>query len=65
MRNLTKKLAEKARSDFPIFTNNSNDEKTLIYLDHAATSQKPKQVIEALKHYYSRLLFGAFFYFLV
>ena len=25
----------------------------LIYLDHAATSQKPRQVLEALQHYYS------------
>lgn len=35
-------------SDFPIFTKYSN----LIYLDNAATTQKPKQVIDALKEFY-------------
>ena len=29
------------------------DGRPLIYLDHAATSQKPRQVLEALQHYYS------------
>lgn len=39
------------RSDFPILDQMVNG-KPLIYFDNAATTQKPKQVIEALKHYY-------------
>ncbi|EAF2470651.1 cysteine desulfurase [Listeria monocytogenes] len=42
---------QKIRSDFPILAQEIN-EKPLAYLDNAATSQKPKQVIEALTHYY-------------
>ncbi|HAA8063500.1 TPA_asm: cysteine desulfurase [Listeria monocytogenes] len=42
---------QKNRADFPILAQEIN-EKPLAYLDNAATSQKPKQVIEALTHYY-------------
>ncbi|HDU7528272.1 TPA: cysteine desulfurase [Listeria monocytogenes] len=42
---------QKIRADFPILAQEIN-EKPLVYLDNAATSQKPKQVIEALTHYY-------------
>ncbi|HAA9074238.1 TPA_asm: cysteine desulfurase [Listeria monocytogenes] len=42
---------KKIRADFPILDQEIN-EKPLAYLDNAATSQKPKQVIEALTHYY-------------
>ncbi|HDU6479893.1 TPA: cysteine desulfurase [Listeria monocytogenes] len=42
---------QKIRADFPILAQEIN-EKPLAYLDNAATSQKPKQVIEALTHYY-------------
>ena len=35
------------RKDFPIIENNN-----IAYLDSGATTQKPKQVIDALKHYY-------------
>ena len=42
---------EKIRKDFPILSNTVFD-KPLIYLDNAATSQKPRQVIEALVDYY-------------
>ncbi len=38
----------KIRSDFPIFTN-----KSLVYLDSAATTQKPKQVINSVSDFYS------------
>ena len=50
MKQLIKNIAEKSRDDFPIFNGNHNN---LIYLDHAATSQKPKEVIDSLKKYYS------------
>ena len=41
----------KIRADFPILGIQPRG-KPLIYLDSAATSQKPKQVIEALRRYY-------------
>jgi cysteine desulfurase / selenocysteine lyase len=42
---------EKIREDFPILKRQING-KPLVYLDNAATSQKPKQVIEALEQFY-------------
>ena len=44
---------EKIRQDFPILHQEING-KPLVYLDNAATSQKPKQVIEALDKYYQQ-----------
>ena len=44
-------LADEVRSDFPILNQTVND-RPLVYLDNAATSQKPKAVIEALQNYY-------------
>ena len=41
----------KIRSDFPILAREVHG-KPLVYLDNAATSQKPRQVIEALVDYY-------------
>ena len=41
------------RQDFPIL-NRKVHEKPLVYLDNAATTQKPRQVIDALTTYYSR-----------
>src|SRR6201998_1327257 len=41
------------RKDFPIL-NQEVHGKPLIYLDNAATSQKPRAVIDALVHYYER-----------
>ena len=46
-----KTLAEKVRSDFPILHQEINGH-PLVYLDNAATSQKPKAVVDALKNYY-------------
>ncbi len=46
-------LSKQTRKDFPLFRNKLDKKNNLIYLDHAATSQKPIQVIEALKNYYS------------
>lgn len=42
---------EAIRADFPILQRRVNGY-PLVYLDNAATSQKPRQVIEALVHYY-------------
>ena len=42
---------EKIRSEFPILHQQVNG-KPLIYLDNAATNQKPKHVIQALTDYY-------------
>jgi len=39
------------REDFPILKRRINDH-PLIYLDNAATSQKPRQVIEAIREFY-------------
>ena len=39
------------RKDFPILERRVHG-KPLVYLDNAATTQKPRQVIEALVHYY-------------
>jgi cysteine desulfurase / selenocysteine lyase len=41
----------KVRADFPILKERVNG-KPLVYLDNAATSQKPRVVIEALRNYY-------------
>ena len=41
------------KSDFPILNRKIND-KPLVYLDNAATSQKPRQVIEAMVDYYEQ-----------
>ncbi|MFO1488836.1 MAG: cysteine desulfurase [Verrucomicrobiota bacterium] len=43
----------KLRADFPILDQQVHG-KPLIYFDNAATSQKPRQVIQALTHYYER-----------
>jgi cysteine desulfurase/selenocysteine lyase len=43
----------KLREDFPIFTRKIHD-KTLVYLDNAATSQKPVTVIDSLKNFYEK-----------
>ena len=42
---------QKIREDFPILKREVNGH-PLIYFDNAATSQKPNQVIDAVKHYY-------------
>ncbi len=42
---------EKLRLDFPILNQQVNGQE-LVYLDNAATSQKPKAVIEAVANYY-------------
>jgi cysteine desulfurase/selenocysteine lyase len=43
---------EQVRNDFPILKRMVNG-KPLVYLDNAATTQKPQQVIDALTYYYT------------
>ncbi|HIK02296.1 TPA: aminotransferase class V-fold PLP-dependent enzyme, partial [archaeon] len=45
--------AAKIRQDFPILNQNVNG-KPLVFLDSAATSQKPLQVIQTLNDYYTK-----------
>ena len=45
--------AEVIKQDFPILDQIVNDE-PLVYLDNAATTQKPKQVLAAIENYYLR-----------
>ena len=40
------------KKDFPLLENNSKSKNTIIYLDHAATTQKPIQVLEKIDEYY-------------
>lgn len=49
---MTPMLSDKIRSDFPILTRQVHG-KSLVYLDNAATTQKPQAVIDALVGYYS------------
>jgi len=44
---------DRIRKDFPILDRITHG-KQLVYLDSANTSQKPRQVIEALTEYYER-----------
>ena len=45
--------ANSIRKDFPILKVKVHG-KPLVYLDNAATSQKPKQVINAMTDYYEK-----------
>jgi len=45
---------KKIRADFPILSRKVNGQ-DLVYFDNAATSQTPKQVIDVIVDYYSRL----------
>ena len=45
-------LAALTRPDFPLLAQTACLGQPLIYLDYAATSQKPRQVLAALQHYY-------------
>lgn len=50
---MTKQEIDKIRADFPIL-NQKVYNKQLIYFDNGATTQKPKQVIEAVSNFYSK-----------
>ena len=45
-------LFENIRKDFPILERKVRDNKQLVYLDNASTTQKPNQVIDAITDYY-------------
>jgi cysteine desulfurase/selenocysteine lyase len=45
-------LAAATRPDFPLLAQTACLGQPLIYLDHAATSQKPRAVLDALQQYY-------------
>jgi cysteine desulfurase/selenocysteine lyase len=45
---------ERVRADFPVLTRRVHDDRPLVYLDSAATSQKPQAVLDALETYYAR-----------
>ena len=51
MKELRKRSLENIREDFPILHQKINGE-DLVYLDNAASTQKPKAVINAIKDYY-------------
>jgi cysteine desulfurase / selenocysteine lyase len=46
---------DRIRADFPILTRRLDGDRPLVYLDSANTSQKPRQVIDAMVDHYERL----------
>lgn len=42
------------KADFPLLRSRKDNGKSLVYLDNAATTQKPEEVIEAVSDYYRR-----------
>jgi cysteine desulfurase/selenocysteine lyase len=46
-------LGDRTRPDFPVLARQIHGH-PLVYLDSAASSQKPRQVLEAMQHYYER-----------
>jgi len=47
---------ENIRKDFPILNRTVRDNKTLVYLDNASTTQKPIQVIDTINDFYKRFI---------
>jgi cysteine desulfurase/selenocysteine lyase len=45
---------EKIRSDFPILSRRMADDRPLVYLDSANSSQKPRQVLDVLAEHYAQ-----------
>jgi cysteine desulfurase / selenocysteine lyase len=46
---------DRIRKDFPILARRLADDRPLVYLDSANTSQKPRQVLDAMTAHYERL----------
>ena len=44
---------ERVRADFPLLAQRVADGRPLVYLDNAATTQKPRRVIDAISRFYS------------
>lgn len=44
---------QRVRADFPVLQRMVYENKPLVYLDNAATSQKPRQVLDRLQQYYT------------
>ena len=49
---MQKRSIKDAREDFPMMSRQVHENKRLVYLDNASTTQKPLQVIDALTKYY-------------
>src|SRR3954453_9173514 len=47
-------LPEALREDFPILEQTVHDDRPLVFLDNAASTQRPRQVIEVLRRVYER-----------
>src|SRR6188474_166519 len=47
-------LPASLRADFPILEQNVHGDQPLVFLDNAASTQRPKQVIEVLRRVYER-----------
>lgn len=45
-------VAEQVKEDFPILVNDAAQERRLVYLDSAASAQKPNAVIDAVEQFY-------------
>src|SRR4029079_3136872 len=45
-------LPESLRSDFPILQQNVHGDQPLVFLDNAASTQRPRQVIDVLRRVY-------------
>lgn len=48
----TKLLPERLREDFPILAQTVHDNRPLVFLDNAASTQRPRQVIDVLRRVY-------------
>ncbi|WP_017610566.1 cysteine desulfurase [Nocardiopsis xinjiangensis] len=53
-RELERLDVEAVRKDFPILSRTVRDGRRLVYLDSGATSQKPRQVLDAEREFYER-----------
>lgn len=54
--NTEQQKSARIKSDFPIFSANSEFKgQPLVYLDNAASAQKPQAMIDALTHYYTHI----------
>lgn len=50
----SKLLPESLREDFPILKQNVHGDRPLVFLDNAASTQRPRQVIDVLRRVYER-----------